>query len=190
MCPPQPSAQRAQCATPRQGSREFVPAVTIADRAGLRARRHRLPFARVRTRRACSTLRIAMGAPQYDERQRYPHRRRRAPGAHVRSGCAGRRRLPVSRRAPPRKRCRHCRAHPTCGPRSSTSACRIGPGDQLAAEIQALRADLPIMIASGRSGRELREQFAGNPRVTILVKPYTAIAAARRARGVGVAASA
>jgi CheY-like chemotaxis protein len=48
------------------------------------------------------------------------------------------------------------------------------PGDQLASEIHALRADLPIVIASGRSGRELRERFAGNPRVTILVKPYTA----------------
>jgi DNA-binding NtrC family response regulator len=47
-------------------------------------------------------------------------------------------------------------------------------GEQLAAEIQALRPDLPIIIASGRSGRELREQFAGNQRVTILVKPYTA----------------
>jgi CheY-like chemotaxis protein len=47
------------------------------------------------------------------------------------------------------------------------------PGDQLAAEIQALRADLPIVIASGRSGRELRQQFAGNPRIAVLVKPYT-----------------
>ena len=47
-------------------------------------------------------------------------------------------------------------------------------GDLLAAEIQALRADLPIVIASGRSGRELRERFAGNQRITILLKPYTA----------------
>src|SRR5688572_8433640 len=47
-------------------------------------------------------------------------------------------------------------------------------GDQLADEIHALRADLPIIIASGRSGRELREQFAGTAHVTILVKPYTA----------------
>ena len=47
-------------------------------------------------------------------------------------------------------------------------------GDQLAGEIQALRADLPIVIASGRSGRELRDRFAGNQRVTVLVKPYTA----------------
>jgi len=48
------------------------------------------------------------------------------------------------------------------------------PGDQLAAEVRALRADLPIVIASGRSGRELREQFAQQPHVTVLVKPYTA----------------
>jgi DNA-binding response OmpR family regulator len=48
------------------------------------------------------------------------------------------------------------------------------PGDELAGEIQALRADLPIVIASGRSGRELRDRFAGNQQVTVLVKPYTA----------------
>ena len=47
------------------------------------------------------------------------------------------------------------------------------PGDQLAAEIHALRSELPIVIASGRSGRELRERFAGNPRIAVLVKPYT-----------------
>jgi CheY-like chemotaxis protein len=47
-------------------------------------------------------------------------------------------------------------------------------GDQLAGEIHALRADLPIVIVSGRSGQELRDRFAGNPRVKILVKPYTA----------------
>jgi CheY-like chemotaxis protein len=47
-------------------------------------------------------------------------------------------------------------------------------GDQLAAEVRALRPDLPIVIASGRSGRELREQFADQPRVAVLVKPYTA----------------
>jgi CheY-like chemotaxis protein len=47
-------------------------------------------------------------------------------------------------------------------------------GDQLAAEVRAQRPDLPIVIASGRSGRELREQFAQQPHVTVLVKPYTA----------------
>lgn len=63
------------------------------------------------------------------------------------------------------------------------------PGDQLAAEIQALRPDLPIIIASGRSGRELRAQFAGNARVTILVKPYTSSLLLDALAEVGVAAS-
>ena len=60
------------------------------------------------------------------------------------------------------------------------------PGDQLAAEIQALRSDLPIIIASGRSGRELRERFAGNPRIAILVKPYTGPLLLEVLAGVGV----
>ena len=63
------------------------------------------------------------------------------------------------------------------------------PGDQLAAEIHALRGDLPIIIASGRSGRELRERFAGNPRVSILVKPYTGPLLLEMLAGVGVAAT-
>jgi CheY-like chemotaxis protein len=62
-------------------------------------------------------------------------------------------------------------------------------GDQLAAEIHALRADLPIVIASGRSGRELRETFAGNPRIAILVKPYTGPLLLEVLAGVGVAAT-
>ena len=61
------------------------------------------------------------------------------------------------------------------------------PGDQLAAEIQALRADLPIVIASGRSGRELRERFVESPRVALLVKPYTAPLLLEALAGVGVA---
>jgi CheY-like chemotaxis protein len=64
------------------------------------------------------------------------------------------------------------------------------PGDQLAAEIQALRSDLPIIIASGRSGRELRERFAGNPRIAILVKPYTGPLLLEVLAGVGVTAGA
>jgi DNA-binding response OmpR family regulator len=47
------------------------------------------------------------------------------------------------------------------------------PGDQLAAEIRKLRPDLPILIASGRSERELKERFAIDERVAIMVKPYT-----------------
>ena len=61
------------------------------------------------------------------------------------------------------------------------------PGDQLADEIQALRADLPIVIVSGRSGRELRERFAASPRIAILVKPYTAPLLLETLAGVGVA---
>lgn len=48
------------------------------------------------------------------------------------------------------------------------------PGDQLAGEMRAVRADLPIVIASGRSEGELRERFAGDAHIAILVKPYTA----------------
>jgi DNA-binding response OmpR family regulator len=47
-------------------------------------------------------------------------------------------------------------------------------GDQLAGEMRAQREDLPILIASGRSERELKDRFAADPRVGVLVKPYTA----------------
>lgn len=60
-------------------------------------------------------------------------------------------------------------------------------GDQVAAEIHALRADLPIVIASGRSGRELRDRFAGDGRITILVKPYTASMLLEALESVGIA---
>jgi DNA-binding response OmpR family regulator len=47
-------------------------------------------------------------------------------------------------------------------------------GDQLAAELRTSHVDLPILIASGRSEREIRERFAHDARIGILVKPYTA----------------
>ncbi len=47
------------------------------------------------------------------------------------------------------------------------------PGDQIAAEMRQLRADLPILIASGRSEKELRERFSLDGRVGIMVKPFT-----------------
>jgi len=47
------------------------------------------------------------------------------------------------------------------------------PGDQVAAEIRALSSDLPILIASGRSERELKERFAQDRRIGIVVKPFT-----------------
>lgn len=47
-------------------------------------------------------------------------------------------------------------------------------GDQLAGEMRAKLQDLPILIASGRSERELKERFAADKRIGVLTKPYTA----------------
>ena len=44
-----------------------------------------------------------------------------------------------------------------------------------------------IVIASGRSGRELRERFSQHSRVAILVKPYTAQLLLEALAEVGVA---
>ena len=46
-------------------------------------------------------------------------------------------------------------------------------GDHVAAEIRALHSDLPILIASGRSERELKERFVLDGRIGIVVKPFT-----------------
>jgi DNA-binding response OmpR family regulator len=48
------------------------------------------------------------------------------------------------------------------------------PGDQLAGEMRAKLPALPILIASGRSERELKDRFAADQRIGVLVKPYTA----------------
>jgi CheY-like chemotaxis protein len=47
------------------------------------------------------------------------------------------------------------------------------PGDQLVAELRALRADLPIVIASGYGGNAMPAGFADDPRITVVSKPYT-----------------
>lgn len=47
------------------------------------------------------------------------------------------------------------------------------PGDEIAAELRGLNVKLPIVIASGRSERELRDRFANDGAVAILAKPYT-----------------
>src|ERR1043165_8506249 len=46
------------------------------------------------------------------------------------------------------------------------------PGDQLAAEIRRQWPQLPILIASGRSERELKDRFGIDTHVAIMVKPY------------------
>jgi CheY-like chemotaxis protein len=47
-------------------------------------------------------------------------------------------------------------------------------GDLIAADIRALYPALPVLIASGRSERELKERFGNDARVGIVVKPFTA----------------
>ena len=47
-----------------------------------------------------------------------------------------------------------------------------GRGDALAVKLQALRADLPIIVATGYGPSHLDEGLLGNPRVAVLSKPY------------------
>jgi DNA-binding response OmpR family regulator len=47
------------------------------------------------------------------------------------------------------------------------------PGDEVAAEVRARNSTLPILIASGRSERELKDRFAGDVAIEVLAKPYT-----------------
>ena len=46
-------------------------------------------------------------------------------------------------------------------------------GDVLAAELRALHASLPIVVASGYDDPALRQRFASDARVTFIRKPYT-----------------
>jgi DNA-binding response OmpR family regulator len=62
------------------------------------------------------------------------------------------------------------------------------PGDTLAHELRARHPDLPIVIASGRSADEIRDRFNRDPRIGILVKPYTAGMLVEALSAVGIAA--
>jgi hypothetical protein len=44
------------------------------------------------------------------------------------------------------------------------------PGDQLAAELRAIRRDLPLLIASGYDSRDLQQRFAGDRRIAVMAK--------------------
>jgi two-component system cell cycle sensor histidine kinase/response regulator CckA len=46
-------------------------------------------------------------------------------------------------------------------------------GDEVAVQMRTIRSDLPILIASGRSEKELKERFKLDGRVGIMVKPFT-----------------
>jgi CheY-like chemotaxis protein len=45
-------------------------------------------------------------------------------------------------------------------------------GDNLAELIRRLRPDLGIILASGYDEADLRARFAGEPRISVLAKPY------------------
>ena len=47
-----------------------------------------------------------------------------------------------------------------------------GRGDVLALELRKLRADFPIVIATGYDGGHLDARLRGQPRTAILSKPY------------------
>lgn len=59
-------------------------------------------------------------------------------------------------------------------------------GDELAAEMRAVRGSLPILIASGRSEIELKERFASDTHVAMLMKPYTGSMLLGALEGLGV----
>jgi CheY-like chemotaxis protein len=62
------------------------------------------------------------------------------------------------------------------------------PGDQLAGEMRARSKDLPILIASGRSERELKDRFAADKRIGVLAKPYTSAMLIQALAALGVPA--
>lgn len=64
------------------------------------------------------------------------------------------------------------------------------PGDQLAAQLRQTHPTLPLLIASGRTERELREHFKNDAHVQVLVKPYTAPMLISALETLGVAAPA
>lgn len=61
-------------------------------------------------------------------------------------------------------------------------------GDEVAAEIRRALANIPILIASGRSERELKDRFAVDSRIAVMVKPYTGPMLIEALRSLGVTA--
>jgi len=60
-------------------------------------------------------------------------------------------------------------------------------GDALAAELRALDAGLPIVIASGYRDAELERRFAGDPALGFIGKPYDSDGLAAALAAVGIA---
>jgi len=61
-------------------------------------------------------------------------------------------------------------------------------GDELVAELRALSADLPVVIASGYGGDTLRSRFKGQKLISFLNKPYQIDALEAALRDIGVTA--
>lgn len=59
-------------------------------------------------------------------------------------------------------------------------------GDELAIDLRKLRADLPIIIASGHSGNTLRAELRDASHVAVLGKPYDLNALRQALTSVGV----
>ena len=58
--------------------------------------------------------------------------------------------------------------------------------DQLALELRALRADLPLLIASGYDEAEMRPKFASTHAMAFVAKPYDAHGLCRALANLGV----
>jgi PAS domain S-box-containing protein len=60
------------------------------------------------------------------------------------------------------------------------------PADELAAELRAIRSDLPLVVASGYGEAELRRRFGDASRLAFVAKPYNGRALVEALRGLGV----
>ena len=60
------------------------------------------------------------------------------------------------------------------------------PADGLAAELRAIRSDLPLVVASGYAEAELRPRFGDASRLAFVAKPYNASGLVEALRGLGV----
>lgn len=49
-----------------------------------------------------------------------------------------------------------------------------GRGDAFAVQIRAQRPDVPVIVATGYAVPEMREQFRSDPKVAVVMKPYSA----------------
>ncbi|MGU3496839.1 response regulator [Xanthobacteraceae bacterium A53D] len=61
------------------------------------------------------------------------------------------------------------------------------PGQELVRRLLSIRADLPIMIASGYGRAELQAQFGRNERMALLPKPYDIMTLKRALKELGFA---